>query len=106
MERSTGNPLALFADEFLEALYHFLAVEFSESKLSVRDVHALEVLVWTEEQGAVIMSDICLETLEAFDAVMEGRVGRVELKWLVSLNQRSLPSTVVHVIVNFEHVVS
>lgn len=105
MHGSARNPSLLNLDELLEAFKHLLRVVLWEPKLSVRAVHTLEVLVRAVKHGAIVVSDVCLHALEALDGVVKGGIRWVELKWLVLLNRGLLPTSIVHIIVDLEHVV-
>jgi hypothetical protein len=52
------------------------------------------------------MSNVCLESLEALNTVMECSVSWVQFKGLISVDDGSLPASIVHIVIYVEHVVS
>ena len=51
------------------------------------------------------MSDVCLHSLEALDAVVKSGICGVKFKWFICLDQWSLPTAIVYIVINLEHVV-
>lgn len=105
MKGSARNPFLLHLDQFFYAFNHFFWRKLRETKLSVRTVHSFEVFVWAEQHHAVIVGDISFEAFKALDAVVKGRICRVQFKRLISLDDRTLPSSVVDIIINVNHVI-
>jgi hypothetical protein len=71
----------------------------------MRVIHALEVLVCAEKHNSIIMSNVSLETLKALNTIVESSVGRVKLEGLIGLDDRSLPTAIVHIVINFKHII-
>jgi len=72
----------------------------------MRIIHTLKVLVRAEKHGAIVMGDVGFQTLEALNGVVKSGVSGIKLEGLVCLNQGSLPSPIVNIIVYLKHVVS
>ena len=105
MQRSAWDPTLLQSNEFLKALCHFWSGELSEPKLLMRLVHSFKVLVWSEKHHTFIMSDVSLESLKAFDTIVQSGISRVKLKRLISLYNGLLPSSIMNIVVDLEHVI-
>ena len=71
----------------------------------MRVVHSVKVLVWSKEHNAIIVSDVSLEPLKAFNTIVQSCICRVKLEWLVSLNDGLLPSSIVNIVINLKHVI-
>ena len=72
----------------------------------MRGVHSLEILIRTEEHDPIVVGYVGFQSLKALNTVVQGGVCGVELKGLVCANHGALPSTIVRIVINVEHIVS
>ena len=105
MLRLVRDPVLLKLNQLTAALKHFKAVKSWNAKLNVRLVHPSEVLVSSEHDNLVVDGTVGLTALKALNRVVKRSIRRVKLKSLVGDDLRLLPSSIVEIVVAFEHVI-
>jgi hypothetical protein len=106
VKRASRNPFFFNFHKFLKTLNHLFGRELRESKLPMRCVHSFEVLIRTEEHNSIVVGDICFQSFEALNAIVQSSIRGIKLERLVSSDYRALPPTIVRIVVNLQHVVS
>ena len=105
MVLSIGYPVFFDLHQFFQALQHFPSVEGRKSQLFVGDIHPFEVFIGPEQSDSLIVSDVSFEALETLNAVVQCRIGRVQLERLIRLDHRLAPPSIVHIVVDIQNVV-
>ena len=72
----------------------------------MRLIHAPKVLVSAEHDNFIVDCSVCFCTLETLNGIMDRSICRVQFEARVGLNDRRLPTAVVQVEVDLEHVIS
>ena len=105
MHGSLRNPIFFDFQQLLCCLNHLVDVESWDTKLNMALVHSSEIPVDSVGHYSSVNSLIRLCTFETLNTVVKGRVLGHQLEGHVGDNHRSLPSAVLTVVVNLEHVV-
>ena len=71
----------------------------------MRLVHSVEVSVHSEHFNSTVFGPVCLGSFKALNRVVEGSVGRVKVEGFILYNLRTLPASVMEVIIYLQHVV-
>jgi len=100
-----GDPIFLKLNKLLRAIHHLMNIKSGNTKLFMASIHASEVLVNAEQLNAIIYSLVRFSTLEALNWVVQSSVFGHELEWFIRHNLGPLPTTIVIIVINFEHVV-
>ena len=74
-------------------------IEGRNAQLHVRLIHSLKVIVDPEHDHSLVVCLVGFSSFEALDGVVKGGVGRVKHERLVRNNLRSLPTSIIKVIV-------
>jgi len=72
----------------------------------MRLVHSVEVSVYSEHFNSPVFCPVCLGSFKALNRVVEGSVSRIKGEGLIGYNLRTLPASVMEVIIYLKHVIS
>ena len=105
MLRLVRDPVLFKFDELSAALKHLKSIESGNAELQVRLVHSAEILIRAEHHYFIVHCAIRFRTFKALDRVVQSRICRVKFKSLIWNNLRSLPSTVLEIKIDFQHMI-
>lgn len=105
MHRAVRDPVLFNLYELFCCCHHLVNIEVCESQLGMRRIHPATVLVEAVHEYALVNRFVSLGALKALDTVVKSSILRHQVERSVGNDLRLLPTTVMVVVVDFEHVV-
>lgn len=99
------NPILFEFNEMSAALKHLKSVKCRNAQLQMRLIHSPEILIRAEHHDLIVHCAVCLRPLKAFNRIVQCGIGRVDFKWLIRHDFRSLPSAIIQIKIDLKHVI-
>jgi len=106
MHRTFRDPIFLYLQQLFCCFNHLMNIECGDSQLKVTLVHSSEIAIDSVSHNSSIYCFVSFCTFKTLYAVVKCCIFWHQLERYIWNNHRSLPATILTVIIDFQHVVS